>query len=164
MPNAFPSNHIADALTLEGADARIDLFELSPTSGGTIYFTTDNEHTWLGRLYEAIPCALSGEEFDLEKTPEPQLRIGQEDLDLLPFKGLVFDGHLEGASLVRKRVLLDDLLNNRDIKQTTYFRVKRVGEYSRVGISLILSSYSSAVRQTLPFRQYIPPAFPHVSQ
>lgn len=164
MANSFPVSHITDALTLQGADAKIALFELSPTSGGTIYFTPDNEQTWLGRTYEAIPCSLTGEEFDLEKTPEPQLRIGQENLDLLPFKGLVFDGHLEGATLVRKEVLLDNLLNNRDIKQTSYFRVKRVGEYSRIAISLILSSYSSATRQTVPFRQYLPPEFPYVTQ
>lgn len=164
MADSFPTSHISDALTLEGADGRVDLYELSPTNGGTIYFTADSPLTWRGRLYEAIPCSLTGEEFDLEKTPEPQLRIGQENLDLLPFKGLVFDGHLEGATLVRKRVLLDNLINNRDIKQTTYFRVKRVGEYSRIAISLILSSYSSAVRQTLPFRQFLPPEFPYVSQ
>lgn len=164
MPSAFPVSHIADALTLEGADAKVDLFELSPTNGGTIYFTPDNEQVWRGRTYEAIPSSLTGEEFDLQKMPEPQLRIGQENLDLLPFKGLVFDGHLEGATLVRKRVLLDNLLNNRDIKQTTYFRVKRVGEYSRLAISLVLSNYSSASNQTLPFRAYLPPDFPYVSQ
>jgi phage-related protein len=164
MSNAFPTSHITDALTLEGADARIDLFELSPTSGGTIYFSPDNPQTWRGRTYEALPCSLTGEEFDLDKTPEPQLRIGQENLDLLAFKGLVFDGHLEGATVVRKRVLLDDLINNRDIKQTTYFRVKRVGEYSRLSINLILSSYSTATKQTLPFRQYLPPHFPYVQQ
>lgn len=162
MTTSLPANHIEDALKLEEADARIDLFELSPLSGGTIYFKSDNNVTWRGQLYEGLPMQFSGEEFDLEKTPEPQLQIGQEDLDLLPFKGLVFDGYLEGATLVRKRVLLDDLLNDRDIKQETSFRVKRVSQYSRVSITMVLSSFSSAIRQTVPFRQYLPPAFPYL--
>lgn len=162
MPPAIPPSHVADALELK-ADAEIDLYELSPFVGGTVYFKSDNDVTWRGQLYEGLPCALTGEEFSTDKTPTPQLAIGQEDLDLLPFKGLIHDGSLDGATLVRKRVLLDDIINNRDIKQTTWFRVKQIPNYSRSKITLLLATFSSALNQTVPFRQYLPPDFPWVS-
>ena len=161
MPTALPISHVEDALKLQ-ADAKIHLFELTPVTGGTIYFKADNEATWRGQLYEGIPCAITGEEFSTEKAPTPRLTIGQEDLDLLPFKGLINDGHLDGATLVRKTVLLDDLINDRNIYQRTTWRVKRPDSYSRSKISLVLATYSTAHNQTVPFRQYMPPAFPWV--
>lgn len=161
MPTALPTTHVTDALQL-AADGLVDLFELYPLAGGTVYFKSDNDVTWRGNLYEGLPCTLSGEEYDTTKLPTPKLQFGQEDLDLLPFKGLVHDGYLEGATLVRKRVLLEDVINNLDIKQTTYFRIKRVEEYSRTRISVTLSTYSSAVSLMIPFRQYVTPDFPYV--
>ena len=161
MPTTLPPSHIEEAMKLT-ADAEIDLYELSPLSGGTVYFKADNPVTWLGQEYEGLPCVLTGEEDSLDKTPMPRMTLGQEDVDLLPFKALVFDGHLDGAILVRKRVLLDNLLANANIKQTTTWRVKRIPEYSRSKITLILASFSAAQHQTVPFRQYLPPDFPWV--
>ena len=157
----IPTTHVEDALKLE-ADGKVHLFELMPLGGGTMFFKSDNEAYWRGQLYESVPCALTGEEFKTEGTPTPKFTIGQPDVDLLAFKGLVNDGHLDGATLVRKIVLLDDLVNNRDIKQVSYFRVKRIDQYSRSQILMTLASFSSAVSQQLPFRQFIPPDFPWV--
>jgi phage-related protein len=157
----FPVSHVADALELE-ADAIISLFELYPIAGGEIFFKPDNTVSWRGQEYEGLPCSLSGEEWDTEKTPTPRMQIGQEDLDLLPFKGLIHDGYLEGSTIVRHKVLLTDLLNNNNIKRTSYYRVTQVERYTRTQISMVLASFSGAIRQTIPFRQYIPPAFPWV--
>lgn len=161
MPGALPTTHVADALKLS-AEGRIHLYELSPLSGGTIYFKNDNDVTWQGTLYEGIPCALTGEEHNTEGSPTPKLQIGQENLDLLPFKGLINDGNLDGATLVRKIVLLSDLLNNVNTFHRSTFRVKRPEHYSRTKISLVLAPWSSAQAQTVPFRQYLPPDFPWV--
>lgn len=144
------------------ADGEVWLFDLQPVAGGMIHFKPDGDVTWQGTLYEGLPCALTGEEMDTEKLPQPRLRIGQEDLDLLPFKGLINDGYLEGATVVRHKILVDDLINDRNIKQSTTFRVKRVEGYGRTQISLVLAGYSSAINQTIPFRQYLPPEFPWV--
>ena len=157
----LPPSHIAEAMKLT-ADAEIDLYELSPISGGTIYFKADNEMVWQGHTYEGLPCSLTGEDQSLEKTPTPRLMIGQEDVDLLPFKALIFDKHLDGAVLVRKRVLLSNLLANANVKQTSTWRIKRVQEYSRTKITLLLASFSAAQAQTVPFRQFLPPDFPWV--
>jgi phage-related protein len=159
--SSLPQSHVEDALKLN-ADAKISLFELTPVSGGTIYFTPDSPITWLGQLYEGLPCVVSGEDFSTEKSPTPRLVIGQEDLDLLPFKGLIHDGYLDGGMLVRKKVLLDDIKANLNVCERTVWRIKRPDQYSRTKISLVLATYSTATNQTLPFRQYVPPAFPWV--
>lgn len=162
MSNAVPSNHIADALKLQ-SDGKLHLFEVYPVNGGSIFIKSDNPVTWLGNDYEGVPCVVSGETKSNDgSTPTPRMVIGQEDMDLLPFKGLINDGWLDGATIIRKKVLLDDLLANRDIKEVTNFRVKRVESYSRTKISLVLASFSAALSQTVPFRQYVPPDFPWV--
>jgi phage-related protein len=160
--SAIPQGHIADALKLQ-ADGKLHLFEVFPVSGGSIFCKADNPVTWLGLDYEGLPMQLSGEGKSNDgSTPTPRLQIGQEDMDLLPFKGLINDGWLDGATIVRKKVLLDDLLANRDIKETTTFRVKRVESYSRTKVTLLLATFSAAISQTVPFRQYTPPDFPWV--
>lgn len=159
--SSLPQSHIDDALKLS-ADAKISLFELTPVTGGTIFFTSDSDVTWRGQLYEGIPCAVTGEEISTEKSPTPRMNIGQEDLDLLPFKGPIHDGFLDGATLIRKKLLLDDMLANLNVYEKTVWRIKRPDNYSRTKISLVLAQYSSAQGQTVPFRQYIPPEFPWV--
>ncbi len=159
---APPINHVQDAQKLI-ADAKISLFQLYPLSGGTVYFKADNPVTWLGQLYEGLPCEVTGEKYSADvSTPTPRLAIGQENMDLLPFKGLIHDGYLDGAKIVRHKVLLDDLLANNNVKETTEFRVKRVENYNRSQIILVLTTYSGATGQTFPHRQYLPPAFPWV--
>jgi phage-related protein len=159
--SSLPQSHIEDALKLT-ADGKISLFELTPLSGGTIYFTQDADVTWRGQLYEGLPCQVSGEESSTEKSPTPRMTIGQENLDLLPFKGLINDGHLDGATLIRKKVLVEDMKADLNVYERTVWRIKRPDSYSRTKISLVLATYSTAHNQTLPFRQYIPPSFPWV--
>lgn len=158
----IPANHIVDALKLQ-ADGKVHLYEIYPISGGSLFVKPDNDVTWLGNAYEGLPMQLSGESASNDgSTPTPRLVIGQEDMDLLPFKGLINDGYLDGATIVRKKVLLDDLLANRDIKEATTFRVKRPESYSRTKITLVLATFSAAINQAVPFRQYTPPDFPWV--
>ncbi|AGH48894.1 hypothetical protein G432_05835 [Sphingomonas sp. MM-1] len=92
---AFPPSHVDGALKLR-ADGKIHLFELSPLGSGTIFFKSDNPVTWRGNTYESVPCALTGEEFKTEGTPTPKFTIGQEDVDLLAFKGLIDDALARG--------------------------------------------------------------------
>lgn len=159
----IPISHIEDAHKLD-ADAKIDLYQLSPSIGtGTIYFKNDNDVMWRGLKYEGIPLKMDGETFTSQGTsPQPTFTIGQEDIDLSAFKPLIWSGGLDNARIVRHRVLLDNLLNNRDIKETSIFRVKRIDGYSATQIKLSLAVFSPAGPTTIPFRQYIPPDFPFV--
>ena len=159
----IPISHIEDAHKLD-ADAKISLYELSPSVGsGTIYFKNDDDILWRGTKYEGIPLTLDGEVFTSQGTsPQPTLVIGQQDVDLSAFKPLIWSGGLDNARIVRHRVLLDNLLNNRNIKETSTFRVKRIDGYSASQIKLSLAVFSPTGPTTLPFRQYIPPDFPFV--
>jgi len=159
----IPLQHIEDSHKLI-ADARIDLYELTPAGGtGTLLFKPDNDATWMTRFYRGLPMVLSGE----KKTSDaglvmPKMTIGQENIDLSEFKGLIYDETIDNAIIVRYTVLLDNLINNRNIREVQTYRVKRVEEYGRSRIVLQLATLSDALGFSMPFRQYLPPAFPSV--
>jgi lambda family phage minor tail protein L len=162
---AIPSGHIQDAQKLT-ADAEIDLFELTPAGGGgTVYFKADNDLTWQGQTYEGLPITLNG----IKKSSDgsalmPKLTLGDGSIDLSPFKPLAYDGYLDGATVVHKKVLLDNAKANLPVYEKWTYRVKRVPSYNRLLIELQLATASDALGFTLPFRQYFPPAFPAVLQ
>lgn len=159
----IPPEHIADSHKLV-ADARVELFELTPSGTvGVVRFKRDNDIDWLGNTYRGIPMVLSGEKKSSDEgLAMPRLTIGQENMDLSDFKPLAFDGYLDGAVIVKYTVLLDDILNNRNIKQVTTYRVKRLEENSRSKISMQLATLSDALGFMMPYRQFLPPAYPSV--
>ncbi len=162
MTTSIPLSQIEDAHKLE-ADGRVALYEIAPVAGGIVYLKSGVEFTYLGNEYESVPVALSGEKWAADNsTPTPRLTIGQPVLDLLPLKGLVFDGYLEGAKITKHLVLLDDMLNQRPYKRTTVYKVKQVENYTRTRIILVLSNFAGAINQSYPFRQFVPPDFPWV--
>lgn len=159
----IPLEHIKDSHKLV-ADGRVDLFELTPSGGsGVIRFKNDNDVTWRGNLYTGIPCTITGEKKSADTgLSMPKLQIGQPNIDISQFKALVYDGYLDNAIIVRMTVLLDNLLNNRLIREMSTYRVKRVEGYSRTQISLQLATLSDSLGFSMPYRQYLPPAFPSV--
>ena len=159
----IPLEHIQDSHQLL-ADGRVDLFELTPAGGtGTVRFKNDNDVTWRGNTYTGLPCQLTGEKRSAESgLSMPKLVIGQPNVDLSQFKALVYDGYLDNAIIVRLTLLLDNLINNRLIREINTYRVKRVEQYSRTQISLQLATISDSLGFSLPYRQYLPPAFPSV--
>ena len=158
-----PYSHITDAHKLT-ADAEIELFELTPAVGsGTFRFKNDNDETWLGNLYTGMPLQFTGETFNAEgRSSQPSLVIGQTNIDLSVFKPLIATGAIDGARIDKHTVLLSNITNNLNIKVTRTYRVKRVEGYSSSVISLVLATFSPAGPSTLPFREFIPPAFPFV--
>lgn len=160
----IPVEHIADSHKLQ-ADARIDLYELTPSNGsGVVRFKSDNDVTWRGNTYTGLPLALTGEKKSIDSgLTMPQLMIGNGAVDMSPFKALVFDGYLDNAVIVRQVVLLDNLVNNRLIRESYTYRVKRVVDYSRLKITLQLATLSDSLGFSMPYRQYLPPGFPSVS-
>lgn len=160
---AIPVEHIVDSHQLT-ADGMVELFELTPSTGtGVIRFKDGNDQTYRSNLYTGVPLKLTGE----KKTSDsglsmPQLEIGADDIDLSMFKPLVFDGSLDNAVLIKIRILLDNMVNNRLIREVYTYRVKRVIGYNRVRINLQLATLSDSLGYKLPYRTYVPPAFPSV--
>jgi phage-related protein len=155
MP-AIPAEQITDSQKLS-ADAEIELYELTPS--GTIakfYFKPDNTLTWLGNEYVGLPLEMSGESRNAEGAlVQPQLTIGQPDINLSIFKGLIWDGTIDGARIDKHVVLLDHVLGNQNIKRTTTYRVKRVDSYGATQIILALDVFTTLGPTMMPFRQYI---------
>lgn len=159
----IPIEHVEDAQLLV-ADGEVDLFQLSPIDGsGTIFFKGDNAITWQGDLYEGLPIKFNGLKKSVDTTMAPKLVVGDQNIDLSAFKPLVYDGYLDGALLVHVHLLLDNLINDRNIRELHFYRVKRVENYNRLQISMQLATASDALGFTLPFRAYQPPAFPSVT-
>lgn len=159
---AIPASHIADSHKLV-ADGRVDLFTLTPPAGGTVRFKQDNDQIWQGNLFTGIPMQLTGE----RRTADagfimPKLQIGQENVDLSMFKALVYDGYLDNATVIRQTVLLTNIIANQPIFEQMVYRIKRVEQYSRSQIVLALATLSDSLGFELPYRQYLPPAFPSV--
>ncbi|WP_037500756.1 hypothetical protein [Sphingomonas jaspsi] len=158
-----PIEHIQDAHKLV-ADAEIDLFELTPIGGGTVYFKNENEVTWQGNLYEGLPVSFDGIKRSSQGTAlAPKMNIGDGTVDLSPFKPLVFDGWLDDATVRHIMVLREHVEADVPIFQERFYRVKRLEEYHRMWIAMQLATASDALGFTLPHRQYHPPAFPAVA-
>jgi phage-related protein len=158
----LPQEHIEDAHKLI-ADGRVDLFSLTPSGGGTVHFKNDDDVTYQSIFYKGVPTRLTSE----KKTSDagwqlPKLQIGQPDIDISAFKGLIFDGYVDNAIVVRKTVLRQHLDADLDISQERVYRVKRVESYSRSQIVLQLATVSDALGFMMPHRLYLPPAFPSV--
>jgi phage-related protein len=161
--NSIPDAHIRDAQKLD-SDGLVSLYTLYPRAGGRLDFKDGPEITYQGILYESLPSKLSGQKWTTDGSdPTPRLIIGQPDFDLLPIKGLVHDGYLDGGTVIQKQVLLDDLLKDIAGFRESYFRIKRVESYNRVQLTLLLATASGASGQPFPNRQYTPPAFPWVT-
>lgn len=163
MSSAIPIEHVKDSHLLI-ADARIELFDLTPSGGtGVVRFKADNDISWRGNVYTGLPLKLSGE----KKTSDtgltmPQLTIGDENTNLSIFKPLVYDGYLDNAVVVKQTALLDNILNNRLIRESVTYRVKRVVSYGRNQVVMQLATLSDSLGFQLPYRQYLPPAYPSV--
>lgn len=161
MP-AFPPEQIADAHKLQ-ADAEIFLYELTPNVGGTIYFKSDNPIDWRGNTYEGIPLQFTGSSRTTEVgTGRPTLAIGDTNLDLGPFKPLLFDGYADGALIIRRRVLLDALLANLNQSYDEYYKVRQTSDYGRSSITFELARSADSLDFSFPFHQYYAPDFPSV--
>lgn len=159
----IPAEHVQDSHELQ-ADGLVDLFDLTPSGGtGTLHFKNDNSVTYRGTPYSGLPLQLSGEGMTSDSgLSMPKLTVGQPDIDISIFKPMVYDGWLDNATIIRQTVLLDNLINNVNIKQTRMYRVKRVEQYSRTQIVMQLATLSDSLGFLMPYRLYLPPAFPSV--
>jgi hypothetical protein len=144
-------------------DAEIVLFELTTTTGATVFFKSGPEMDYLGDTYESVPVSLSSEKRSADGAPErPTLSIGSDDIDLGALKPALFSGYVDGGTLTKHVVELEDLLANTNNKITTVYRIKQVKDYSRYKISLVLARFSPSSQTTIPYQKYTRPAFPYV--
>jgi phage-related protein len=117
----------------------------------------------MGVTYTGFPLSLEGEKRSADGgLSMPKLTVGQPNVDLSIFKPMIYDGWLDNAVIVRQIVLLANLTANVNVKETRTYRVKRVEQYSRSQVTLQLATLSDSLGFRMPYRQYLPPAFPTV--
>jgi phage-related protein len=164
MSDQLPAGHISDSLKLD-ADGRVTLFELTPSVGSGVFrFKEGADATWLSNLYQGVGMGFSGDRRSGDGTSAlPKLTIGGDNMDLGALKPLLFDGSIDGGLVRRAQLLLDDLVNNRNISFDTWYRVKRVEDYSSRKVGIVLAPYAESFGAKLPRRKFVPPAFPYVS-
>lgn len=144
-------------------DAEIVLFEIITRSGASVFIKSGPEVTYLGDTYESVPVSLSAEKRSADGESErPALAIGGDDLDLSSLKPALATGELDGGTVIKHVVELEDLKNNVNVKLTSSYRIKQVQSYSRYKISLILARFSPSSQTTIPYRKYTRPAYPYV--
>lgn len=157
------------------AEIRQSVYELSPEALVTlyrlripdllgdvmIYFTPQQEVTWLGTVYDSVPCTLSGvfQNSDGEMS-RPRLTIANPSG---VFSSYVQDGKLDGAEISQYQVRCSDVINNIDVKITRLWRIARVAALNRQLITLELRNILDGHDFVLPPRVFAPPEFPHVS-
>ena len=161
--NTVPLEHLQEATKLT-ADAVVDLFEL--TLSGTVStvitrFKDGKTATWQGNLYENLACNITGvSRHSTEEKTRPTLTILNP---LGIFTATAFSGYLDGAKLIRRRVLRTHLENNINISEAQYWIVSRPSNIvSGQSCSLELRSAADGPDSFLPARRYMPPDFPFV--
>lgn len=153
----------AENAQLLAPDGEVVLFEMTTKSGASIYFKNGPEETYLGDVYTGIPLTLSGEVRSVEPDKQRQtLSIGGDEVDFGILKSVLFSGDVDGASVLKHTIEVEDLRANNNIKLTSQYTVKQVEGYSRTSISLVLGRFSPSPQTTIPYRKYNRPAFPYV--
>lgn len=153
----------AENAQLLSPDAEIVLYELTTSSGSVIFFKSGPAVTYLGDEYLSVPVSLSSESRSVEADRQRQtMTIGSDDYDLGILKTVLFSGEVDGATVLKHIVELEDLKANNNLKATSTYTVKQVEGYSRSRISLVLGRFSPSTQTTIPYRKYQRPAFPYV--
>lgn len=155
-----PQEHKADAHQLTG-DGVVELFEILPVGGGTLYLKANNDVVWQGHTWQGIGIILTG----IERTADdqnnrPKLVIGNPDAVYSP---IVRDGALNSAVVNRYEVLLSHILSNSNIYSKKTWRARRVPSLNRSSITLELRTLADGQYFMIPGRQFISPDFPLVT-
>ena len=157
---SYPASHVEDSLKLI-ADGIVDLFQIQLVEGGTVYIKNNNTVTYLGNTYEGIAVKLSGVgNSSGDDKARPSLDVANPEG---VFSALVGQGKLEGAVVVRIRVLYTHLINNTNINMQQSWTVNKVSSLNRSSISLELRNTLDGSYFKLPARVFAPPEFPMVS-
>lgn len=144
-------------------DGEVVLFELTTLSGSTIFFKNGPDITYRGDDYKGVPTSLSNEVRTVDDGLERQtLTIGSDEADLNILKSVLASGEVDGAAIIKRVIEVDDLVNDRNISNDSFYTVKQIENYSRSKIDLVLGRFSPSGRTTVPYKVYNRPAFPYV--
>lgn len=157
-----PIEHMTDAQKLDNADAYVELFQIILSDKQTkIYMKLNHDVDWQGNTYEGTGIKLDGVgKYADDQVARPKLTLFNPEG---VYSYLIDQGLLDGATIVRYRVLLDDVENDRPIYRRQQWKVSRVASVKIGYIGLELRDMMDGQNFTTPARMFIPPDFPTVS-
>jgi phage-related protein len=159
MSESLPSSHLESARGLE-ADAFVYLYRINLYPAGKVCLTEVKSVFWQGETYEQIGIKMGNvSAYADEQSSRPKLQVQNPDAI---FSELISQGQLDGASVTRYRVLLDDLLNDRNVFIKQSWRVGRVTGLNRISLSLELRDLTDGPNFVIPTMTFSPPKFPVV--
>lgn len=163
-----PVEHIDDALKLD-ADAYVNLFEIQLYPSGVMYMCPERDITWQGNDYKVWGMRLTGVSTNADdQTARPKLSLANFTYDDQgePVKGIFSSLNaqeaVEGATIIRRRVLKTNAENNVNVKQEQRWKVSRVASERPDLVVLELRNTLDGPRFTLPARKFNPPEFSQV--
>jgi lambda family phage minor tail protein L len=164
MTTGAPASHVEEAQKLT-ADALVDLFEITPvgTSSPTVVrFRDGPQVTWQANVYESMAVRLMGYQVSADGgKSRPTLTIANP---AGLFNSFVFAGYLDGAQVVRRRVLRQHLETNVNLSDPNFWYVARIKEVvAGQGITMELRSLSDGPDLVIPARKFMSPEFPFVT-
>lgn len=156
-----PEEHMADAQKLE-ADGYYDLFQIVLSDGvSKLYLKMDHDTEWQGNVYEGTGIKIEGvANHASEEVSRPKLTIFNPEG---VYSSLVDDGLLDGAKIIRYRVLKYDVDNDRPVYRAQQWKVSRVASLRVGAINLELRDLLDGQTFMVPYRMFMPPDFPTVS-
>ena len=156
-----PVEHMEDAQKLE-ADAYIDLFQIVLSDRTSkLYLKMNHDVTWQGNTYEGTGIKIDGvATYASEEVSRPKLSIFNPEG---VYSALVDDGLLDGAKVIRYRVLKEDVDNDRPIYRAQQWKISRVSDLRVGAIVFELRDLMDGQTFMVPYRMFIPPDFPTVS-
>lgn len=138
----------------------VSLFRLTLNTGSIYRLCNEQEVSWQGHIYEALPCNLSGVQFEADgKANRPNFSFANPDG---LFTAAIGQGLLDNAQLTRFVILRDDLLANNSFALEETMRIAQVMSVSKGLVVTQLRDVTDSQRYLLPARAFYPPEFPHV--
>lgn len=165
---SMPVEHIRDANSLEG-DAFIYLYEIQLYPSGVMRLCADRTVTWLGQQYDLWGIRLTGVASSSDdETSRPKLSMANftYDQDGEPVRGVLSSlqaqNAIEGATVIRRKVMKYHLDNNINIKEEKRWKVSRIASENPDLVVLELRNTLDGPRFTIPARKFSPPTFKQV--
>lgn len=162
MTTSAPVSHLEEAQKLT-ADGLVDLYTISLKNDPVIFrFKNDDTLSWQGNTYEGMACRSSGDTRSSDgEESRPTLQV-MNPLGI--FNRAAIEGKLDLATVIRRRVLRQHVLDNVNIYEQRMWYIGRIRELiSGQSITFELRNMTEGANFQIPCRMFIPPEFPLVS-
>jgi lambda family phage minor tail protein L len=160
MTDVAPQSQLDDAQKLE-SDGMVELYEIQLQPSGVLYLKNNNEVIYQGQTYEGTAIQIQGViQSANDEVARPKLTVANT---LGVFSSAVDRGELDKATVIRRRVLRDDLVNDRPYYIDNSWVVSRVLSLNKHAIVLELRGQMDGQFFLFPPRMFMPPEFPQVS-